>query len=270
MVRQHPPGGGFEGQSLPLFTPFDSPFRAPFLPSFLAGVVDGVEIVVDGSHGLPVAFLVLGRKAGESRSFEEVVEVAVVQSFGPRGKCREIFHDIQELVLERITFFERLVESSDLDEDKAQPVCHALVRMFVQDGEVVDELRGIGPGGIEVPHVEVDKSEEIDGLETVVPSSGGSLCGDGEGGIIDCAFGEELLFLELDFHDELVTVVTAACDVKVSLAILFGVALVFDVDVRILCLLTKLIPARVLEVRRASVRLPSFHWRLCLRAAGRA
>ena len=32
-----------------------------------------------------------------------------------------------------------------------------------------------------------------------------------------------------------------------------GVALVFDVDVRILCLLAILIPALVLEVRRASV-----------------
>ena len=39
-----------------------------------------------------------------------------------------------------LTFFERLVESSDLDEDKAQPVCHALVRMFVRDGAFEDGL----------------------------------------------------------------------------------------------------------------------------------
>ena len=85
-------------------------------------------------------------------------------------------------------------------------------------------------GRVDAPHVEVHESEEVDGLEVIVPDALGGLLCDEEGGVVDGPFREEALVAQLYFDDEAPAVCRAALNVEVGASVVLGLAEMLGVD----------------------------------------
>ena len=85
-------------------------------------------------------------------------------------------------------------------------------------------------GRVDPPHVEVHESEEVDGLEVIVPEALCSLLSHEEGGVVDGPFREEALVAELYLDDEAPAVGGAALNVEIGTAVVLGLSEMLGVD----------------------------------------
>ena len=111
----------------------------------------------------------------------------------------------------------------------------------VDEGQfVVEQLLGAGVQQFHfvvilfvaaVREAEVQDADGVHAFQLVVPYSLWGLFADGEGGVVDAAVFEELLFALLHFYHEHLAVVVLAIDVEYGTAVVFLGADVFGIQV---------------------------------------
>ena len=178
---------------LPLFL---DPFLSTFLDPLLFGEGNLVLYVSFSGHVEFVVDFLLRRKGSNFSGFEQELEQLSFETFGHALEVLHVVERVAEFFEDGRIRFKRMPGVGELQEQVLDAVGHQFIGITLPELISVEHLVGPFMDG------EVHDSDEVHGREIVRALSGNNLLLDGEGGVEDGSFIEELLLGELHFYDE--------------------------------------------------------------------
>ena len=183
----------------PFLYPFFHAFLYAFFQSSFLGLddrsVDGVFPVAVHLEAFFVAVVFLFGELGYLGGLEELGEHFLLQGERAFHQAGQVAQHEQPLVEHAVQLVFPFVEFGHFEVDERELVVEHVLRLAVGELHLVVEV-----AFVLVVEGEVEDTDDVHGLEAVVPVSPLALFLDGESGVVEAAVLEELLFPALHFY----------------------------------------------------------------------
>ena len=216
----------FHSLSQSFLQPLGQSFRSSFFTSFVFSRFDGVFPVSVCFQAVFVGIVFLFGELGDFGGFEELGEDTFLEGFGACHEPGKVSQHEQPLFEHPVQFVFRLIEFGHFQVDEGELVVEDIFCPSVHELDFVVEIVVV-----RLVEREVEYTDDVDGLQLIIPFAFLSLLSDGEGGVVDASVLEEPLFSPLHFDQEFFSFFILAIDVEYGFPVGFSRPEVFRVEV---------------------------------------